>query len=342
MIRVLCVRVSQLPHTLRNQVALKKSQSVKKRCVACRELVWVSAAYRRHIAAGTHAPVECPMTDLDAMLASVRESPFDDTPRLIFADWIEERSWAVKPWTGLSVSGAEIAEWIRAQVALHRTNPIKWKAGTILGRRRLEGPTDHRTAPFGPSLAVVANLPRIDTGKEHWGPLEPYTPDVHVVAMSVLKKDLPDPGHAALRKQVQARRDICNALSPKRWPPIKVIHADDMTPFIRGEPWPRGITQVLLPGEPIRVLEVVAGETEKSQPVPLVRYVASSHDEDVAEVLIVEADSGKPVHSVMLQRRGGTVEFVFPAGFEPDATGYDVSASAPATVTMQFGVWSTD
>lgn len=31
------------------------------------------------------------MTDREALLAAVRESPDDDLPRLVFADWLDDR-----------------------------------------------------------------------------------------------------------------------------------------------------------------------------------------------------------------------------------------------------------
>jgi uncharacterized protein (TIGR02996 family) len=46
------------------------------------------------------------MTERDAFLAAVLESPDDDTPRLIFADWLEENG------------DPERAEFIRAQCDL--------------------------------------------------------------------------------------------------------------------------------------------------------------------------------------------------------------------------------
>jgi uncharacterized protein (TIGR02996 family) len=43
----------------------------------------------------------------DAFISAILNTPFDDTPRLAFADWLEERG---------SVGGTERAEFIRLSV----------------------------------------------------------------------------------------------------------------------------------------------------------------------------------------------------------------------------------
>ena len=52
------------------------------------------------------------MTDREALLAAVRESPDDDLPRLVFADWLEEHG------------EAERSAFIRAQVEASRAEPF--------------------------------------------------------------------------------------------------------------------------------------------------------------------------------------------------------------------------
>jgi uncharacterized protein (TIGR02996 family) len=51
------------------------------------------------------------MSDRDALLAAIRAQPDEDTPRLVFADWLEENDEPAR------------AEFIRAQVELARTPP---------------------------------------------------------------------------------------------------------------------------------------------------------------------------------------------------------------------------
>lgn len=52
------------------------------------------------------------MTDREALLAAVRESPNDDLPRLVYADWLDENG------------GSERAAFIRAQVEAVRAEPF--------------------------------------------------------------------------------------------------------------------------------------------------------------------------------------------------------------------------
>jgi len=55
------------------------------------------------------------MTERDALLAAILSSPVDDTPRLIYADWLEERG------------EVDYAEFIRCQVQLARLGELQCK-----------------------------------------------------------------------------------------------------------------------------------------------------------------------------------------------------------------------
>lgn len=61
------------------------------------------------------------MTDCDALLAAVRAEPGEDTPRLVFADWLDENGESAgKPW---SIAPPLRASVIRAQVEHGRNEP---------------------------------------------------------------------------------------------------------------------------------------------------------------------------------------------------------------------------
>jgi uncharacterized protein (TIGR02996 family) len=79
------------------------------------------------------------MSDHDAFLAAICENPDDDTPRLVFADWLEERD---QP---------ERAAFVRAQIELART-PV-WEPFAVLCKWRQ---TDWLTGnPFRGTLPAV-------------------------------------------------------------------------------------------------------------------------------------------------------------------------------------------
>jgi uncharacterized protein (TIGR02996 family) len=66
------------------------------------------------------------MTDREALLAAVRESPDDDLPRLVYADWLEENAGSLP---GIERStAAERATFIRAQVEAARAEPFSPEA----------------------------------------------------------------------------------------------------------------------------------------------------------------------------------------------------------------------
>src|SRR5437764_7748083 len=89
------------------------------------------------------------MTDRDALLAAIAANPDDDTPRLVFADWLEENG---EPhWAG----------FIRAECGLHRLLD-GWAPGAA-AYRHLDGRPDDplaavRWADINPDIARLADL----------------------------------------------------------------------------------------------------------------------------------------------------------------------------------------
>lgn len=80
------------------------------------------------------------MSDRDALLAAIRAQPDEDTPRLIFADWLDENDQPAR------------AAFVRAQVELARTPPwepfavrCRWRAPEIVSGKpfRRELPPDN-------------------------------------------------------------------------------------------------------------------------------------------------------------------------------------------------------
>jgi uncharacterized protein (TIGR02996 family) len=63
--------------------------------------------------------MELPMTERDALFAAVCANPDDDTPRLVFADWLQEHGEEKR------------AAFIRAQIALFRRQTIETEAGAV-------------------------------------------------------------------------------------------------------------------------------------------------------------------------------------------------------------------
>lgn len=88
------------------------------------------------------------MTDHDALLAAICENPDDDTPRLVFADWLDEHE------------RGEQAAFVRAQVELARTPA--WEPFAVLCKwRRLDWQTGH---------AFRNTLPPLDGHNLQWHP----------------------------------------------------------------------------------------------------------------------------------------------------------------------------
>ena len=81
------------------------------------------------------------MSDHDALLRAICESPADDLPRLVFADWLEERG------------EADFAAFVRAQVELANTPP--WEPFAVRCRHFRDDEWVKRT-PFRRHVAQVA------------------------------------------------------------------------------------------------------------------------------------------------------------------------------------------
>lgn len=92
---------------------------------------------------------EVRMDDEAAFLRAITESPGDDTPRLVFADWLDER-------------GDPRSEWLRIQVHLARLAASgSWDPELVDRRRRLEADID-------PAWLRAARRPPDGTGIRSW------------------------------------------------------------------------------------------------------------------------------------------------------------------------------
>lgn len=288
------------------------------------------------------------MNDLQSLLESVRRHPYDRTARLSVADYLESDAEPreIEDWLDVSateITGAKLADWIRLQWELHTTEPV-WKAGTILGRRRLmvqDCPPFNANGKAGVRPSVT-DLPPI---RETWGELEPYSPDVDraqasgIIPMSVLENDLPNPQCKRLRARLQACRNICDALTPPRWPPLRLVTQNDLIRLSMMYLWPAVIPScVILPGEPVRI-DTMAGFDGK--PVSPASFTVYGNDSEPVAVTFVQAGE---VWSTFAIGRGGCCGYDWPQGKgtacpldAPLDAPLDVCATAEVTLTMQFG-----
>ena len=68
------------------------------------------------------------MSDRDALLAAIRENPDDDTPRLAYADWLDEQG---------GTSNEAQAEYIRLEIQHARDFPEQsWSKEKDQARKR--------------------------------------------------------------------------------------------------------------------------------------------------------------------------------------------------------------
>src|ERR1700721_3792438 len=88
------------------------------------------------------------MTDHDALIAAICENPDDDTPRLVVADWLDEKDQPDR------------AAFVRAQIELDHTPP--WEPFAVLCKWRR---TDWFT---GNSFRDT--LPTVDGYRGEWHP----------------------------------------------------------------------------------------------------------------------------------------------------------------------------
>lgn len=275
----------------------------------------------------------------EALLAAIHEQPEDCTPRLIYADWLND------------FDDEELADWVRTQVELSRTPEVKWKAGTILGRRRVAGEKG-KAAPHGVlCLPGMMDLPQPFFG-ENWGELEEYTPPPYgmaelgklvveqVVPMSVCEKDVPNPEHARLRTLLQARPDFCKAMAPPHWPPLSTIRPGDMISLsgsAKWTDWPRQLRRTVRPGEPFRV---DLCDWDKKENIRLTDFTVQPPDKPCEVSIHIPGwprRDGYAVQTVSLQPLQ-VYRHVAEPGSEIVAKQLDVSVvGGTATVMMQFG-----
>ena len=60
------------------------------------------------------------MNDGAALIKAIITNPDEDTPRLVYADWLEENGQALR------------AEFIRLQIKLAATDPAQWQYADVL------------------------------------------------------------------------------------------------------------------------------------------------------------------------------------------------------------------
>jgi uncharacterized protein (TIGR02996 family) len=94
------------------------------------------------------------VSDEAALLAAIREHPEEDTPRLVYADWLDEQG---------GPENTKRAEFIRVQIELARLPREDVDPETAIRRVELEHRAEefsraHRPALMAPGLAVVASL----------------------------------------------------------------------------------------------------------------------------------------------------------------------------------------
>ena len=73
------------------------------------------------------------MTDHDALLRAIVENPAEDTPRLVFADWLDENADAF-PTPGDGAGRVVQQGAHRANATFRSTTPAKRPAGMVMAR----------------------------------------------------------------------------------------------------------------------------------------------------------------------------------------------------------------
>lgn len=89
------------------------------------------------------------MTDESALLAAVKDNLDDDTPRLVYADWVEERGRAV------------LALFIREQIDLYRSGVVRGQEDNATWQRVCEVTESVRKLRLAPSSFCGWGLYRI-------------------------------------------------------------------------------------------------------------------------------------------------------------------------------------
>ncbi len=108
----------------------------------------------------THPPIR---TDADALLAAVWASPHEDLPRLVYADYIEERGEAAR------------AEFIRLQIAREAAEAAGDDVSDGAWRREAELLASHRREWVGPNRGVRGRGDRDDFLRGFPARIETYT-----------------------------------------------------------------------------------------------------------------------------------------------------------------------
>lgn len=81
------------------------------------------------------------MTDRESLIRAICETPDDDVPRLVFADWLEEHGEAER--AGFIRLQCEIAEWFDPHEQAPRLEPLREREIELFGRLFVAGAWDH-------------------------------------------------------------------------------------------------------------------------------------------------------------------------------------------------------
>lgn len=192
------------------------------------------------------------MTEKDQLLAAVRESPTDDTARLVFADWCEENNQSDR------------AAFIRAQIRLNQIGPP---------RELYDGPLRHHGKNYFTGYVDVHNQhkigERIDwTDERLFSTHKKRKRKYHGLRIAKLEADDPagftqcatlvldDHSIPYPHAEVARLADLCNGLISQQWPslvdwapsfyfpPVRPILVYQMNSF-------RGVHYLLRAGAPV-------------------------------------------------------------------------------------------
>ena len=182
------------------------------------------------------------MSDEDAILAAISAHPEEDTPRLAYADWLDEHGSHIK------------AEFIRVQIAVNGLvdQPSAEQGKQIhLFRRQQELLDDHLSDLIGPLAAdlgyfdvifdrgFVAEL-KLDAGRllKHADAIRALKPLPEITVWDVAWWLQEQPAEGKLAEELQLASAIIMQ-SDKRFDPIPLDAGRLAGAFIFPEPWPR-------------------------------------------------------------------------------------------------------
>lgn len=272
------------------------------------------------------------MTDGEALLRAIREHPNDSTPRLIYADLLQDDGDDAR------------AAFIRCQVELARTPEFKFRKGTILARRNIAldevSPRDFRAV----SIKCV---------EPEYGDLEVYQAhDPGSIAWGVCENDVPNSAHAALRNQLLSDPDNLAAMVPAAWPPLLSFGVEDLQPLVPNAfnmasdmhgrvpmpsvppRWPAQLNQVVRPGEAVRIsfAEMAADK------VPVMTEL-SAMGMGMTPVEVIEIRIGHPDGAAILcntMNSQASYRFVPAMDEQLMLSDYDISVTRPVRIIMRF------